>query len=626
MGEEENYEEDEFQMRSNPKKDIRVPKVPFEVWYKKNNFIQIKDFLNEKEWKEVYSHYYSFEKSQLEIDLTETDQDVEEYDIATQRREYIRCANDFYYFCTKYLKINHPIHGLINFIPYNYQKRVIENYETKRFNILSKFRQGGLTTVSVMWTLWRCMFKTDQRIMLISKTDREAISAGDMARVAIQYLPSWLKPEMDKFNEHEKIFNSTNSIFWCYTAEAARGKSITILILDEAAFIPDMYSHWKAIYPVISTGGSVEVVSTVNGIGNWYEETYHEALAGKNSFNIIDIDYWEHPAYNDPQWIKDTRENLGEKGWAQEVERSFLGTGETWLKSNFITNLIKKTKDNRPTRMKFSQWKNKNSQKRFEYDEGALWFWQEPLEGNEYIIAADCAEGVGDSGDNCAFQIINKYTLDQVAEFYSNTIPPHTFAMVLYQMGLFYKEAEIVVENAGVGSAVLNSLLNEHHYDNLFYENEKNSFPGIKSTKNSRPQFLQALQQRLMNGTLNVNSYRFVYELNSFVYNPTTKKAEARRGSHDDLIISMALAVYVRELSEKNLPPIAITKEETMKNFSSEIYEQIRKEIVNEEELDDLFSFDCYVDQNLFNSNFATDQEVAKYRNSRSKILKEFGW
>lgn len=615
---------EEFGMKINPKKDVPVPDMPFEVWYKSKNFQKVKDFMLEKEWTQIYSNYYSFDGGQLEIDLNETDEEIENYDIKRQTKEYVRCANDFYYFCTKYLKINHPIHGLINFIPYNYQKRVISCYESHRFNILSKFRQGGLTTVSVMWTLWRCMFKTDQRIMLISKTDREAISAGDMARVAIQYLPSWLKPEMDKFNEHEKQFNSTNSIFWCYTAEAARGKSITILILDEAAFIPDMHSHWKAIYPVISTGGSCEVVSTVNGIGNWYEETYHEALAGKNRFNIIDIDYWEHPAYNDPNWVRDTRENLGEKGWAQEVERSFLGTGDTWLKSNFISNLIKSTKDKIPLRMKFDQWKNKNSNKRYEYDDGALWIWNDPIEGHEYIIGVDCAEGVGDSGDNSAFQIIDKYTLEQAAEFYSNTVPPHIFALILHQIGTFYKEAEIVIENANIGAAVLNALQNEHHYENLFYEKEKNNFPGIKSTKSSRPQFLQTLQQRLMNNTLTVNSYRLVYELNSFVYNPITKKAEARRGNHDDLIISMALALYVRDLNEKNLPPIATSKEENMKIFSSDVYEQIRKEIINDEELENLFSIDK--DNNYFNSNFALDQEIAKYKMSRSKILQEFGW
>lgn len=234
--------------------------MPFEKFYSKMEedgnkvFETIGDVLQTKEWKEIYSNYYSFEENQHEISLTETEDDIENYDISRQRQEYVKCANDFYYFCAKYAKINHPLHGLINFIPYTYQKRVIECYGTHRFNILSKFRQGGLTTVSVIWALWKCLFKPGQRIMLVSKTDREAIAAGDMAKTAVEYLPSWLKPETDKFNEHEKQFKITNSVLWSYTAEAARGKAITILIIDEAAFIPDMHRHWKSLYPVVSTG------------------------------------------------------------------------------------------------------------------------------------------------------------------------------------------------------------------------------------------------------------------------------------------------------------------------------------------------------------------------------------
>lgn len=616
-----------------PKKKIPIPELPFEKFYSQEDedgdkiFQTIGDILETKEWKEIYSNYYSFENNQLEIRLDETDEDIENYDIHRQMQEYIKCTNDFYYFCAKYAKINHPVHGLINFIPYTYQKRVIECYGTNRFNILSKFRQGGLTTVSVIWALWRCLFKSSQRIMLVSKTDREAIAASDMAKTTVEYLPSWLKPETDKFNEHEKQFKTTNSIFWSYTAEAARGKAITILIIDEAAFISDMHRHWKALYPVVSTGGSCEVISTVNGLGNWYEECYHDAEAGKNPFNVIELDYWEHPLYNDPKWIEDTKANLGEKGWAQEIERSFIGSGDTWIKPDIITDLIQETKNNIPYKMQFDQWKNKNSEKRYEYDEGALWVWKRPCDGHEYIVSADCAEGIGESGDNSCFQIIDKATLEQVAEFYSNTVPPHIFAQILNQIGLFYKEAEIVIENAGVGTAVLNILHHELQYENLFFEGNSQKTPGLKSTKNTRPQFLQILQQRLMNKTLKINSYRFVFELNTFIFNPNTKRPEARRGQHDDAIMALAMALYVRDLSNRNLPPGASISEESLSIFKSNIYQEIRNEIINDDL--DYFTNDEYVDDNndfITNLSLDNDEVVRRFKRERSKILQEFGW
>lgn len=614
---------------SSVRKQIPVPKIVFEKWIDQEDengkrvFNKLEDILETKEWKEIYSNYYHFNDNQLNINLSETKEDLENYDIQTQIQELIRCTNDFWYFCVKYVKINHPVFGTIRFMPYIYQNRVIECYNDHRFNILSKFRQGGLTTVSVLWALWKCMFGSGQRIMIVSKTDREAIAAGDMAKTAVEYLPSWLKPETDKFNEHEKQFKTTNSVLWCYTIEACRGKSISILIIDEAAFIPDMKDEWKAIYPVISTGGRCAAISTVNGLGNWYEETYHEAESGKGPFNIINIDYWEHPLYNDPKWIEETKSVLQEDGWAQEVERCFIGSGETWAKADVISNLMKITDNSFPEKFMFEKWKNKNSEKKFKGDEGALWIWKTPISGREYLISADCAEGIGNAGDNSAFQVLDLNTLEQVAEFYSNSIPPHEFALLLHQLGLIYNTAEIVIENNTHGAVVLNILHNEINYENLFYE-EGAKNPGVKTTKLTRPKYLQSLQQKLMNGTIKINSKRFVNELNTFIFNVNTKKPEARRGCHDDSIISLAIACYVRDLKHQGF---FSATEEKISIFKDKIFEEIKNEII-QSDLDDLFDDNEDLSENDFmNTIYYVDQNVndKKYI-KKNKILQEFGW
>ncbi|MEL4395654.1 hypothetical protein AAEH73_21830, partial [Shewanella algae] len=83
-----------------------------------------------------------------------------------QEVEFEKCALSFFYFCHKYVKILHPKKGLSPFILYKYQRRVIKDYNNNRFNIISKFRQGGLTTVTLLWSLWKCIFDLDQQIMV----------------------------------------------------------------------------------------------------------------------------------------------------------------------------------------------------------------------------------------------------------------------------------------------------------------------------------------------------------------------------------------------------------------------------------------------------------------------------
>ena len=593
-------------------------------------FKKVKDIILSKDWA-VYNQFYDFDKYELEIDITETDDDKERYNQARQEVEYEKCARSFPYFCHKYVKIFHPMDGLIPCILYKYQRRIIKQYEKKRFNILSKFRQGGLTTTAVLWALWRCMFRTDQRIMLVSKADREAIDAGEISRRALENLPKWLKPEMDTEAKHEKFFKDTGSQLNFYTVEAARGKSCTIIIVDEAAFIDNMETHWAAIFPVISTGGACVVISTVNGLGNWYEETYHAAEAKQNPFNVIEIDYWEHPDYCDKKWALEMRANLGERRWQQEILRNFLGSGDTYIPAHIITELMETTRYKMPLRILMPKWCNKDDLPHG-WEKGALWVWKEPYDGHEYIISVDCAEGISDGGDNSAFHVLDMETLEQVAEFYSCVITPNPYAQVLEQIGRYYNTALIVVETNGVGSAVASALQLGLGYDNLYYSKTKGNAnmdkPGIKIGPGNRNSYLEALQNRLMAGTLLLNSIRFVHELKTFIYHRQHKRAEALKGKHDDLIMSMCSALMTRDVLIHDLPVGMGVPEETTKVFKSDVYEEIRREILRGSP-EDIFSENEPLIPFLDIDNNSEGEEAGLvYEDTRrnSWILKEFGW
>jgi sRNA-binding carbon storage regulator CsrA len=595
-----------------------------------NKFAKVGDLVNSQEWQDVYSQFYEFDRFEMDIEI-QGQEDPEQYTSDRQLQEFIKCANSFPYFCHKYIKIFHPIDGLIPCILYKYQRKVIRQYEDHRFCVISKFRQGGLTTIAVLWSVWRCMFKTDQEIMVLSKTDREAMAAGEVAKRALENLPRWLRPQMDGESKHEKVFKETGCALKFYTPEAARGKSLTILIIDEAAFIPDMETHWKAMYPVIATGGACYVISTVNGLGNWYEEQYHGAQADppRNRFHVIDLDYWEHPDYCRPEWIQETKTNLGDKAWAQEVLRNFLGSGDTFIPAHIINELIEETRERMPKRILLEQWVNRG-EKNYGWDTGSLWVWVEPHESHEYIIGVDCAEGVRDGGDNSCFQVLDMKTLEQVAEFYSNSITPNSFAMVLERIGIMYNHALIVVETNGVGSAVANALHSGLGYDNLHFENKgKDPKPGVRMAVSNRSLVLEALQNKMLNGTLVINSARFVDELKTFVFVSKAKKAQALKNKHDDAIIAMSIAICVRDQLIHDVPVGVEIPEETTQIFKSDIYEQIKQEILRGVEEDVLSEEE--EERNGFFNFFNTekdddDSEAIMFRRRNSALLSEFGW
>ena len=263
------------------------------VWEKK--YKSLKEYYKNK----YSSEFYDLDNYQIEINPDETEDQVNSYTKEKQEEEIIKCTNSFSYFCHKYIKILHPTQGLVPFVIFKYQSRVIKDYEDHRFNIISKFRQGGLTTVTLLYGLYKALFTLDFSMMLISKSDREAVEAGYIVDRAVENLPVWLAPKKDgKWNDHLKQVTETGGSLRFYSPEAARGKSVAFICLDEAAFIDDLDKHWRAMYPVLATGGRCAIISTVNGTGNYYYELYMGAKEQRNKFHIIDIDYHEHPFYN----------------------------------------------------------------------------------------------------------------------------------------------------------------------------------------------------------------------------------------------------------------------------------------------------------------------------------------
>ena len=587
------------------------------VW--KNKFRTLKQYYE----NEYDRQFYEFNKYQLLIDPDETLDQINQYNQQKQEEEIYKCTQSFSYFCHKYIRILHPTKGLVPFVIFKYQDRVINDYENNRFNIISKFRQGGLTTVTLLYCLHKCLFTLDYSTMLISKSDREAVEAGYIVDRAVEYLPEWLAPKKDgKWNDHLKQITETGGSMRFFSPEASRGKSVAFICLDEAAFIDDMDKHWKAMYPVLATGGRCAIVSTVNGTANYYYEMYMGAKEGRNKFHIIDIDFDEHPFYNskkNPEWAEEQRAQLGEKGFLQEILRVFLGSGDTYIPGSELARLDQELKTVMPKRKLFAKYQNKDANDDptiTDEFKGAFWVWAEPVSGHEYVFGVDCSEGVG--ADNSCIQVIDITKNEQVAEFYSNNITPYEFAQVVYELALFYNNALLVVEEASAGLSVINTLQNELYYENFYFNNITSKTPraGIRTTVNSRPLILTAFQTTILQKTIKINSIRMLNEMKTFEYNANSKKPEAHKGKHDDAIMAFAIAVYVMNSQGKNLPA---GYEDGRKIRNTTLIHDIKSEL-SENKNNLMIDFNKSEDKNK------EMQEMIDLYRPKHSLLKEFGW
>jgi len=465
--------------------------------------------------------------------------------------EFKRCKEDPAYFISNYIKVTHPVRGLVLFKLYPFQLDILNALESHRFNILRKFRQAGCTTISAAYSLWMAVFEKHKSIVILSKGDSESTEVLDRIKIMYDELPAFLKPKIVEDNKHT-LKLSTGSVIKSRPSGKQSGRSLagSFLIIDEAAFIDNIDTIWAAVYPIISTGGRAFVLSTVNGVGNWYHNVYLDAKAKTNAFNCIDINWEQHPEYkrsegfaslykvmeekglNVDQWEDTTKANMPFKQWLQEYECEFLGTGETFIEGILLKRILEGVD---------SDFIRKYNNK--------MRVWKDPEPQYEYIIGVDVA--MGRDRDYSAFHILNTYTGEQVAEFYSNKTPINEFAKIITTEANFYNNATVIIERNTIGNNLIDWMFNVYEYDNLWLD-ERSDF-GLQITLKNREEILNRLEEYIRNNNIKINSKRTVDELLTFIITDGGR-IEADKGKNDDLIMSLGVAVSLLHTLVDNNP------------------------------------------------------------------------
>jgi hypothetical protein len=527
-------------------------------------------------------------------------------------KELAKCKKSFPYFCSNHVKVYNPEEGNVLFKLYEFQeKKVFPAFEKEKFVILKKFRQGGLSTLATIYSLWKILFFNDQRVFMISKTDRESTNLISMIRLTWGYLPEWIKCKTTEFNQHI-IALENGSYVRCGTPQMGRSYSGQLIIIDEAAHIERMDEIWKAIFPVISAAGEkgkAFVISTVNGLGNWYSDTYHDARNGLNDFHIIDLDYTEHPKYNNEIYVKRMKKQLGEKGFAQEVLGEFISSNDTFISAKTLVRISNEV--NSYT----IEHKTHNDK---------LWIWERPSRGKSYAICADWSEGLGGNNDYQAFHVLDFTNLEQVAEFYDNEIKAEEYSKILHETAKYYNNAFLIMEGGGYGKAILEMLWYQLGYDNIYFDkssvNARRTQMGIRVNKMNRGLIQSALATAIEGEYIKIKSARILHELESFIYNTSKKRAEHRNGRHDDLIFALSYGLYVRNLMEKQMPVIGDEDEDFKKTFDPE-YEKALKELGIAENNEEEYEKNNSSEEDLYLKRRVSDEDE-----DEESMLREFGW
>ena len=462
------------------------------------------------------------------------------YNKKLQVKEIIKCGKDPTHFFKNYLKIQHPVRGLIPFKTYGFQDDCVQHFLDNRFNIVLKSRQIGMSTLVAAYSVWMAIFQREKNILIIATKLSVAQNFIIKVKTMIRTLPKWLLlPEITANNKQTIQFSHGSQIKAIPTSEdAGRSEALSLLIIDEAAFVRNFDTIWTGLYPTISTGGRVIILSTPNGVGGQYYKLYTDAEAGLNEFNSIKLMWDIHPERGQ-EWFDEVTKNLSQRQIAQEYLCDFATSGETFLDAEsfvWLRSMIQKPIDRAGA-------------------DNNVWIWKYPLSEHDYVISADVSRG--DAKDYSTFHVIDTTESEVVAE-YKGKIRPDTFGELINEFGLKYNKALVCPENNSYGFATVLKL-QDLKYPKLYYRKRKALYigdyvppastetAGFNTNGKTRGTILAKLEEVIRNKTLIIRSSRFYEELKVFTWKGG--RVAAKRGFNDDLVMSLAIGTWLYDAS-----------------------------------------------------------------------------
>jgi hypothetical protein len=329
------------------------------------------------------------------------------------------------------------------------------------------------------------------------------------------------------------------------TINAVRGDTPSILVIDEAAFISTSRTRrrikqgsdlaaelYYAADAALNLGGKCIIISTPNGIGNFFERTFTRAKLKNNEFHAIELNWWQRPEYatnlrKKPGcgYPEDYTSDWLEKKIAtcddyniqilQETFAQFLGSGKTVLSFDYLKTLVSTP----PKQIALG---------------GALRIFQDPDPKFKYVMGVDTAQG--DGTDFNTVQVFNAYTKEQVAEYFSK-VDNIEFVKHIVNISNLYFNPVINVESNGIGFSTANGLRSKGV--NLYKVKNK---VGTMMTGQMRDMIV-SLYKDMPQLNLKLNSDLLIHQMHTFVW--LNGRADHETGCNDDLLFAMMLAILI---------------------------------------------------------------------------------
>jgi phage FluMu gp28-like protein len=222
---------------------------------------------------------------------------------------------------------------------YKFQDRWIR--DNARFKIGNMCRQIGKSFAVSLEVVDDAM-ETGQDWVLLSAGERQSKELMEKVRMHCEaYSIAASKIETDTFTGKDDnkytlltitLFNGARIRGLPANPDTARGFTANV-VLDEFAFHRDSDKIWRALFPTISRGYKIRIVSTPQGLGN----RFHRLWTNENNWSKHFVDIHQAVVDGVPHNIEELKAGLDDPdAWDQEFLCLFVDDATAWLTYEMI--------------------------------------------------------------------------------------------------------------------------------------------------------------------------------------------------------------------------------------------------------------------------------------------------
>jgi hypothetical protein len=438
-----------------------------------------------------------------------------------QAAEYERCRADVVYWINTYCRAYDPRNLDQPYAPFalfprqvEYIRWLEERDRTRTGGLVEKTRGTGATFLCAFYALWRWLFYEgdatgfgSRKLNLVDELGNPS-SIFEKIRMTYRQLPGWMQAPGFVWSKHStvaKFINPHNgsTIVGEGGDDIGRGARTSRYFVDEAAHL----EHPSLLDASLSQTTNVRIdLSTPRGLNHFYLKRkagltpiFELHWIDDLRFNAwIERDAWgnergsgvgRHPtapipsAYTLPE--ADERGNTVVYPWyehermedhykepatmAQELDIDYVGTGRPRFNRQYLTDLREQMY---PGERWAAEWAPERVEEAFPRSawRGTVTTFVEAQESRRYIVVADTARGLTDSGtaDYSVAHVFDLESCEQCAH-YRGQMSEVEYAIDLVTLCTMYHNALLVVETPGPGEAVLSAInAQKTPYPNLY--------------------------------------------------------------------------------------------------------------------------------------------------------------